>query len=356
MNDWIAGLDRSIGPTCLVTGGSGYLGRYLTRALLQLGCTVRVLDVAPYVGEGVQMFQGDVRDPSLVRAAVDGVDTVFHAAAVISLLGIARRPVHDRVFGINLQGTRVVLEAARAAGVGRFVYTSSANVVIDRELVEADESVGYASTWVDLYGESKAAAELEVLSADDPAGMRTIALRPGGIWGPGDAGFMIRAFLQQLASGSFVATIGDGSAVVDNTYVGSLVRAELLAAGALASKAEVVGGHPYFITDNERLNGITWFKPIVHGLGVPWPTRRLPGQLMYGLAWSMEMAHWMGLSAEPPLTRIGILKLIRSSAFSIERARRDLAYEPLLRSRDGLETHLDDYRVLYESYLSSSRR
>jgi 3beta-hydroxy-delta5-steroid dehydrogenase/steroid delta-isomerase len=332
-----------VGQVCLVTGGAGYLGRHLVDALLTIGCTVRVLDMAPCPRDDVEVLQGDIRDEALLARATEGVDTVFHAAAIISLLGVARASVRDKVFGINTRGTERVVAACRAAGVRRLVYTSSANVVIDRELVEADESAPYASTWIDLYGESKAQAEAQVLDAHTTDGLRTIALRPGGIWGGGDGGFMIRAFLDQVATGAFVATIGDGTAVVDNTHVRSLVYAELLAAKALTTRPDEVGGQPYFITDDERINGITWFRPITEGLDLPWPRRALPGRLMYGLAWLLEWSHDLG-APEPPLTRIGIAKLIRSSAFRIDRARNELGYEPLVKHEEGLRHHLDDYR------------
>lgn len=336
-----------VGRVCLVTGGAGYLGRHLVRALLDLGCEVRVLDRAPITEPGVTAFQGDLADAALLQAACAGVDTVFHAAAVITLLGVARQAVRERVFRINVDGTRQVIHACQASGVGRLVYTSSANVVIDRELVEVDESVPYASAWVDLYGESKAEAERLVRAANSPA-LRTVALRPGGIWGPGGGGFMIDAFLRQLAERRFVATIGDGAAVVDNTHVYSLVRAELLAARALRHTPERVGGQAYFITDDERINGIAWFRPLVEALGEPWPSRALPGRAMYLLAWSLEWAHYLG-APEPPLTRIGIAKLIRSSAFRIDRARDDLGYAPLIDHRAGLRLHHADYEASFRA-------
>jgi 3beta-hydroxy-delta5-steroid dehydrogenase/steroid delta-isomerase len=336
---------EQVGPVCLVTGGSGYLGRHLVQMLQQIGCTVRVLDMSPFPGRGVKMFRGDLRDASLLAGACEGVDTVFHAASVLTLLGVARPEVRKRVWSINVDATATLLDIAKRQGVTRFVYTSSANVVIDRELLEADESSSYATEWVDVYGESKAAAEREVLAANVPD-FHTLALRPGGIWGPGEGGLMIKTFLEQVASGAFVATIGDGSAVVDNTHVLNLVQAQLLGAKALADKPEIVGGRPYFITDDERINGVTWFRPILDGLGEPWPTRQLPGRLMYGLAWALEWAHYFG-APEPPVTRIGVLKLIRSSAFRIDNATRDLGYVPGYGQAD-LDLYLDDYRVMVE--------
>ncbi|MCB9680051.1 MAG: NAD-dependent epimerase/dehydratase family protein [Alphaproteobacteria bacterium] len=338
----------AVGPVVLVTGAAGYLGGFLVAHLARLGCTVRAVDVVPLPDPpaGVHGEIVDVRDVGALTAACAGVDTVFHAAAAMAFAGLVPSAVRARVMGINVDGTAAVIAACRAAGVRRLVYTSSANVVIDRELVEADETAPYAASFVDLYTASKVAAERQVLAADTPGGLRTVALRPGGIWGPGVGGYMIVTFLRQLAAGSFVATIGDGRAVVDNTYVLSLVRAELLAAAALGAETCAAGGRAYFVTDEERINGVAWFRPLVEGLGVRWPTRRLPGGLMYGVAWLAEVAHRLG-APEPPVTRIGVLKLVRSSAFRTDRARADLGYRPLVGSAEGLALHLDDYRATY---------
>src|SRR5690606_5109368 len=140
---------------------------------------------------------GDVRDARLLRDACAGVDSVFHAAAAMAFAGLVPSAVRARIHAVNVDGTRAVLEAARAAGVGRLVATSSANVVIDRELVEVGEELPYAAHFVDVYGETKAEGERLVRAADTPGGLRTCALRPGGIWGPGRGGYMVEAFVAQ---------------------------------------------------------------------------------------------------------------------------------------------------------------
>ncbi len=337
---------EDVGPRCLVIGGAGYFGGYLVEALVALGCEVHSFDRAEprEAREGVSERVGDIRDPEALRLACAGMDTVFHAAAVMNLLGVARRGVRDEVFAINVGGTEKVISACRLGGVGRLVYTSTANVAFSRRCLEVDESSGYAQSFVDLYGESKVAAERAVLGADGGCGLRTVALRPGGLWGPGRGGLMIQTFLEQLLAGRFVASIGDGEAVVDNTHVWNLIRAELLAARALGREAERVGGQAYFITDDERINGVEWFRPLVRALGYRMPTRRIPGGLMYGLAWSMEHAHALGAPA-PPVTRVGVLKLVRPSAFRIDRAREELGYAPMIGQREGLAQHMEEYRA-----------
>ena len=349
----LAGLERRhVGLRVAVTGANGYLGRHLVQTLRKLGCAVLAVDIdvpdEPLYGARWEAI--DVRDYLELAASFDRIDTVFHTAAAMCFAGLAPKEVADRVWSVNVEGTDSVLEACREAGVGRLVYTSSANVCIDREILEEDETAPYGETWVDLYGPSKAEAERRVLAANNDH-LRTIALRPGGLWGPGDGGLMVRSFLEQLAAGRFVATIGDGTAVVDNTHIFSLIRAELLAARALKDNPRQVGGQAYFVTDDERINGIEWFRPIANGLGHAFPRRKLNSTLMYFVAWLGEVGFMLGLP-EPQLTRIGVLKLTRSSAFKIDAARRDLGYEPLIGSADGIAAHLDDYRRTYEELRS----
>jgi 3beta-hydroxy-delta5-steroid dehydrogenase/steroid delta-isomerase len=338
----------TIGPRVLVTGGAGFLASYLVRALLDIGCKVRVFDVrAAFEGNAtVESRVGDIRDYRALRSACDGIDTVFHTAAVISLLGVARPDERRRVYDINVLGTENVIRACKDAGVGRLVYTSSANVGIDREVIEGDESTPYAAAFVDLSTETKVLADQRVLAANDPKGLRTVAIRPGGIWGPGDGGLMIRTFVEQLAAGALMATIGDGKAVVDNTHVENLVDAELLAAKGLADRPEVVGGQGYYVTDDERINGLEWFRPLAEGLGYDFPTLRLPGGPMLRIAHLLEWLHYLG-GPVPTLTRIGVLKLIRASSFKIDKARRELGYAPRVQSAEGLEACLPDARDLH---------
>lgn len=342
------------GRTVLVTGGAGYLGRQISAALVHQGASVRVIDVVrPRDTTGLTVFVGDLRDRKILGEAARGCDVVFHTAAIVSLLGIAPRKVRDLVWSINVTGTERVVEACVQGGVKALVTTSSANVVLDREVTDEDESAPFATRFVDIYGETKVQAEKLVRMADGIGGLRTCALRPGGIWGPGDGGFMIRTFLDQLAAGRFVATIGDGTAVVDNTHVDTLVFAELLAARRLLEAPDGVAGEAFFITDDERINGIAWFRPIVEGLGYRWPTARLPGRLMYALAWMAELTTLLGVP-EPSLTRIGVLKLTRTSSVSVDRARRVLGWRPLWTSPDGIIEHLADYRVYVDSQKASA--
>jgi len=333
-------LKTAIGPVCLVTGGAGYLGSAIIRRLLDSGLQVHSFDLAPSPinHENLTSFTGDIRQYNDIAAACDGVNTIFHTAAVISLLGVCRESVRSRVLDINVGGSRQLIKAAKDTAVARLVTTSTHNVSFDRAIVMGDESTPYATRPIDLYTETKALAEKEVLAADNGStGLRTCALRPGGIWGGSEGGVMVQSILKQVAGGKFKALIGDGSAETDNTHIENLVDAQLLAAERLASKAERVGGEAYYITDGEPMNALEWLRPLIEGLGEKFPTTRLPEKLLLAAGYIAELCVYFGLSKESPFSRMGVYKVSRTHTFKIDKAARDLDYEPKRKRLEGIE-------------------
>ena len=336
----------AVGPVCVVTGAGGYLGRWLVEALVDLGCTVRALDRALADVPGAEWVRCDIRDETALGEAFEGADVAFHLAAVIELRGLATRAVRDHVWGVNVGGTDAVLKACGDEGVRKLVYVSSNNVCVDGERIEQDETAPYAARTWDLYTVTKIEAEKRVLAANR-LGLRTCALRPGGIWGPGDGGYMLRDFLGRLARGQFVAVIGESSAVGDNTHVFNLVRALLQASAAL--ERPEMGGRAWFVTDDERINPIEWFQPVVAHLGLPWPSRRVPGRVAWAVAALAEWFHRLG-GPMPALTRGGVLKVASSTSFRIDAARRDLGYEPIVKRDDGLAAAMSDLERVYREF------
>jgi 3beta-hydroxy-delta5-steroid dehydrogenase/steroid delta-isomerase len=324
---------RAIGPCCLVTGGCGYLGRALVARLLDSGREVRTLDLAA-AGPDPRATHvvADLRDYDAIAAAFEGVTTVFHAAAVIATVEerFAQPALRRTAYAVNVVGTENVLRAARAAAVGALVHASSINVVMDHPIDGDDERLPYATNAPDLYSRTKIAAERAALAADDACGLRTAAIRPGGIWGPGRGGMMLDAMVAELAKGTFKATIGDGQTPLDNTHVENVVDAAMLAAAALHTRPADVGGRAYFVTDGERFDAMEWFRPLVEGLGHPFPKVRVPGAIMLRVATGLELAHRLGAPV-PTITRRSIRNLTEGAHFSVERARRDLGYEPRFR-------------------------
>lgn len=331
---------EQIGPRCLVTGGAGYLGSALVKRLRQAGCQVVSMDVRPHQhGEGVEVVTGDLCDPTALQRACAGIDTVFHVAALIDISSLYRKKQRDLVYKVNVDGTRLLLQAAREAGVTRFVQTSTGNTVMDRVLEDKDETLPYGTRIRDLYGLSKIEAEKLVLAADDANGMRCCAIRPGGLWGSNTDSIMIRTFLDQLKAGRFKAVIGDGTSAMDNTHIDNLLDGQLLAAKGLAEKPDQVGGEAFFVFDGERINPMQWFQPLCEALGHTFPRRRIPNALALALAWLMEVVCYLG-GPQGPLTVRAVRNLTESSHFRIDKARRVLGYEPRYSRDSGLQTLL----------------
>ena len=154
----------------LVTGGSGFVGANLVTTLLDRGYHVRSFDRAPSplpAQPGLEVLHGDICDHDIVAGAVDGIDTVFHTAALIELMGgaSATAEYRQRSFAVNVEGTKNLVHAAQRAGVKRFVYTSSNSVVMGgQRIAGGDETLPYTERFNDLYTETKVVAERFVLS------------------------------------------------------------------------------------------------------------------------------------------------------------------------------------------------
>ena len=339
-----------VGPVCLVTGGNGYIGRHLVRRLLELGCEVRAFDLAPFEGDPrVTGIVGDVRNASDIGPACEGVDTVFHTAAIINTLALARPSVRRQVFGVNVLGTERVVRACQEAGVKKLVLTSSTAAVVDRPIRGGDETTPYVGTegLLDLYAQTKSRAEKLVLQANDPDGLRTGAVRPGGVWGPGEGAVMVHDFLKHLAAGQFVVKIGSGKSVNDNVHVDSVVDVHLLLAQKLADDPKLVGGQAYFVTDDEPINPVTWYRPIVEGLGYKWPRLYIPKRVAYAIAYASEVAHYFG-GPFPTITRRSVLSICEDASFRIDKARAHLGYRPRTNAADGIPKLMDELRATHD--------
>lgn len=258
-----------------------------SQRLLDSGCRVRSLDVAPQKPrDGVEAIQADLQDKSAAKS-LRRRKYRFSYRRAYQPLSTYRATVKDRVFGVNVEGTRQLLDAAAHAGVQAFVHTSSFNVALHPIGAGAkqDESSAYVHGNKDLYTMSKIASEDAVLAANGKQGMHTCVLRPGGIWGSDVHVIMIKSFLTHQAAGKFTVLVGGAQGLIDNTHVENLVDAQLLAARTLRLKPQVAGGQAYNITDDETVNGMEWFRPLAEGLGYPFPNKRLPNGLMIPVAY-----------------------------------------------------------------------
>jgi nucleoside-diphosphate-sugar epimerase len=317
----------------LVTGATGFLGRYIAQQLLASGARVRVLcrrEDAALASAGAALVQGDLREASQVHAACAGVDVVFHVGGVAGIWGPWRH-----FYEVNVLGTQAVIQGCLAHGVRRLVYTSSPSVTFTgADQCGIDESAPYAARWLCHYPRSKALAEQAVLAANGRNGLLTCALRPHLIWGPGDRHLVPR--LIERARRGQLRRVGEGHNLIDMVYVENAAEAHLRAAEALVAGSPVCG-QAYFISQGEPVRCWEWIDTILACAGLESVRRGISARAAWWAGWACEAA-WtlLRLPGEPRMTRFLALQLARSHYFSIERARRDFGYQPRVSTADGL--------------------
>lgn len=323
----VAGLMRA-----LVTGGGGFVGSHVALLLHRRGDEVTVLGRSAYPtleSQGIRAIRGDVRDGDLLAESFRGMDVVFHVAGIPGIWG------DRRLFEtVNVGGTRHVIAACRSAGVPRLVFTSSPSVVFGTEaLCGVDESQPYPERYESVYSETKAAAEKLVLAANDGQ-LATVAIRPHMVWGPGDPNLIPRV-IQRARQGRLIQ-VGDGSNLVDITYIDNCAAAHVLAADALRAGG-ACAGKAYFISQGEPVRFWPWLAEVLEAVGAPPARRTISYQAAHRIGAILEMVYrLLRLRGEPRMTRFLAGILAKSHYFSIDAARRDFGYEPAVSTEEGV--------------------
>lgn len=317
----------------LVTGGGGFLGQAICRQLSARGDQPLAFGRGEYpqlAASGIETIRGDIRDASAVSAACARAEAVIHSAGLAGIWG-----PWSEYYGVNTLGTRNVLEGCRAAGIRQLVYTSSPSVTFDGHDQEGvDERAPYPRRWLCFYAQTKALAEQEVLAAHGRHGLRTCALRPHLIWGPGDTQLLPR--LAARARAGQLRRVGEGRNLIDTIYVDNAAAAHLAALDRL-QECSPVGGQAYFLSQGEPVNCWQWVDRLLAIAGLA-PIQR---SVSLGLAWTAgatleTIYRALRLRGEPRMTRFLAAQLGRSHYYDISRARRDLAYEPSVGEAEGL--------------------
>lgn len=184
----------------LVTGATGFVGAEVAKQLRTRGQQVVVLVRRPEKASllaklGCEVRLGDITDPESIRAAMDGVDGVFHLAAWHHT---GQPHARDLAMRVNVDGTRHVLEAMRALGVPRGVYTSTLAVFSDTHGLLVDETYRYDGPHLSVYDESKWRAHYDVALPAIAEGLPLVVVQPGAVYGPGDTSALRRLFVDHL--------------------------------------------------------------------------------------------------------------------------------------------------------------
>ncbi|WP_275883122.1 NAD-dependent epimerase/dehydratase family protein [Halorhabdus sp. BNX81] len=221
------------GQTVVITGGAGFIGSHLADALVETNDVIVLDDLSTgareNVPDGATFVKGDVRDPATVAEVTDGVDLIFHEAAVVSVEQSIDEPefCHD----VNFDGTLQILEAARREDA-RVVFASSAAIYGEPTSLPLTESEPVAPQ--SPYGIDKCSADQYLRTYHDLYGLETVALRYFNVYGPrqtaSDYSGVISIFREQAQAGEPITVDGDGTQTRDFVHVADVVQANLRAA------------------------------------------------------------------------------------------------------------------------------
>jgi nucleoside-diphosphate-sugar epimerase len=320
----------------LVTGGGGFLGQALCRGLRARGHEVASFNRGHYAeldALGVEQRRGDLADRDAVIAATQGCDAVFHNAAKAGAWSRHPREFHDA----NVAGTQHVIDACRTHRIGRLVYTSTPSVTHRATFPVAGldaTQVPYGEHLKSPYAATKKIAEQRVLAANDAA-LAVVALRPRLIWGPGDNQLLPR--IVERARAGRLKLVGDGSNLVDTTYIDNAAEAHLAAFDHLAP-GSACAGQTYFVSNGEPRSMRDTLTALLDAAGAPPPSGTIPFRVAYAIGAASEAA-WnvLPLTGDTPMTRFHAEQLVTTHWYSMAPAKRDFGWVPRVSFGEGIE-------------------
>ncbi|MFM2219761.1 MAG: hypothetical protein RL240_4079 [Planctomycetota bacterium] len=307
---------------CLVTGGCGFIGSHIVRGLLDAGHSVRVLDNLctgklenlAEVSDRVELVQGDINDSSVVQQALDGIERVFHQAALASVPLSLERPLDTNQACVT--GTLNMLHWSAKAKVKRFVYAASSSAYGDNPTSSKRETD--LPQTLSPYAVAKLAGEYYCQSYYHSFGLETVCLRYFNVFGPRqdpDSPYsaVIPIFVSKILSGEKPTIYGDGLQSRDFTYVANVVRGNLL-----ASEVPNIGGRVFNMADGRQTTLL---------------------QLLELLAKLLDRKI-------DPVFLPARLGDVRESLADITQARKVLGYEPVVGLEDGIGRTIEYYREM----------
>ncbi len=230
----------------LITGGAGFIGSHIARALLEQGADVRVLDNFSsgkrenLKGLDVELLEGDLRNASIVTRAVQGIEVIFHEAAFVSVPESMEKP--QECLDVNVTGTSMLFEAARKAGVRRVVIASSAAVYGDSDAMPLVENTPLKQ--LSPYAVSKRIDEMYAELFTNQFGLEVAALRYFNVYGPRQRPDSMYAaavpiFIRRMLDNKPITVYGDGGQTRDLINVRDVVQANLLASQHPAAPGQI---------------------------------------------------------------------------------------------------------------------
>lgn len=323
----------------LVTGGTGLVGSHVIEQARKQGYRVRALvrspDAAKQLAEwGAELVAGDLGDTASLHKAVPGATVIIHCAAKVGDWGPT-----ESYRAINVHGLEQLLIAAENSGsLRRFVHVSSLGVYQARDHYGTDETEQPSTTGIDGYTLTKVEAEKLVLDHVRDKQLPAVVLRPGFIYGPRDRSVLPR-LLERVKSGVF-AFLGPPDKLMNNTFVKNLVAAIFL-----AIEHDDAVGQVYNVTDGRLVTKQEFVETAAKFAGYPVPTKIVPLGVAKLLAKVME-GTWklLGKKEAPLLSSARIKFLGLNLDYCIDKARRELGYEPQVDYQDAMRETIEWFR------------
>ncbi|XP_026000417.1 hydroxy-delta-5-steroid dehydrogenase, 3 beta- and steroid delta-isomerase 1 [Astatotilapia calliptera] len=341
------------GDVCVVTGACGFLGKRLVRLLLEEEkmAEIRLLDkqiqlqylqsLEDCKGETkLRAFEGDMRDGDFLIKCCRGASIVFHIASIIDIKDSVE---YSEIFGVNVKGTQLLLEACIRENVPSFIYTSTIEVMGPNSkgepIINGSEDTVYDISLGINYSKTKSEAEEKTLKANgevlqNGGQLATCALRPAYIYGEG-CRFLLGHMVDGIKNRNVLLRMSLPEALVKPVYVGNVAAAHLQASRSLKDpqKRNAVGGKFYFVSDDTPPVSYSDFNhAVMSPLGFSIQEKpMLPLTLFYLLTFLMETVAWIlrpFIRIVPPLNRQLLIMLNTPFSFSYEKAKRDLGYVP----------------------------
>lgn len=316
------------GLTALVTGASGFIGsRLAERLAAEEGVYVRAMVRNTMKAERLkklplEVVLADLLDLDSLRKAVHGCELVFHCAAMVRETG--DREVFYRT---NVEGTENILKASIEAGIKKFIHFSSVAVYGMNPPSQVDETTPFQPCG-NLYCDTKIAGEKAVWAVHQETGLPIVVIQPANVYGPNSNPWTIRP-IKLIQSGQMIL-INGGRGLCNYVYIDNLIDATLA-----ATRSESSIGQAYLISDGKPVTWKEFFGYYARMAGKP-SLRSVPEGIAKVIALTMEISS--KFSGRPPkISREAIRYLTRQSRFSIEKARRDLGYEPRVSLEEGMK-------------------
>lgn len=310
-----------------ITGASGFVGGAAAKAATEGGHDVLAMSRSEKSDAAIKALGAKPIRCDLDTIAAEhlaGCEAVIHCAAFVEAWG-----PKDAWFNANVLGTQRVLDAAKAAGVKRFVHIGTeAAIVRGQDIHDADETAPLAPDSPYPYCATKAQAEQRVVAANVPNQFETIVLRPRFIWGPGDTTLL--PLIEAMAKTGKWTWIDHGKAITSTTHIDNLVAAIGLAL------TEGRSGEAYFILDEGTLSMHDMITQMAATKKIALPEKSIPKWAADALGAVSETVWSMfGLKTDPPLTRHAAMVMSRDCTLNDAKARNELGYRPVITRSEG---------------------